>query len=272
MPRIALLDSGIGGLSVLQSIKQQIPSASIVYFADHAYSPYGDKDTLWLNHHIIQLVSALNQQHTFDAIIIACNTASTVCLEQLRQCINTPIIGVVPAVKTAANLSHNQSIGILATPTTINGAYLQSLIQDFAKQCQVTKVASTELVKLAEQKLNKQPIDDQTIAHIIDPFIKSNCDYVVLGCTHFPHLNQELTAIAKHINWIDSANAIARRCLSLLAPINLVQENETPLPDMCFYSSANIETGLQQTLTEFGFTDVQANVQLYDAQLNLVNS
>ena len=271
MPRIALLDSGIGGLSVLQATKQQIPNASIVYFADHAYSPYGNKDITWLNHHIVQLVKALNQQHQLDAIIIACNTASTLCLEQLRQCTNTPIIGVVPAVKTAANLTINQSIGILATPTTINGEYLKSLILDFANQYQVTKVASTELVSIAEKKLNKQPIDQEAIAHIIEPFIKSNCDYVVLGCTHFPHLKEELTALAEHINLIDSADAIAKRCISLLNHSTPPQDIKTPEPDMCFYSSAYIESGLQQTLTEFGFTDVQANVQLYDVELNLVN-
>ena len=272
MSRIALLDSGIGGLSVLQAIKQQIPNASILYFADHAYSPYGNKDTLWLNHHIVQLVSALNHQHKLDAIVIACNTASTLCLAQLRQCINTPIIGVVPAVKTAANLTKNQSIGVLATPTTIHGEYLKSLISDFAHQCQITKVASTELVSLAEKKLNKQPIEQKTIAHIIEPLIKSRCDYVVLGCTHFPHLKPELTALAAHINWIDSADAIAKRCISLLEDTHIENNNQTPKPHMSFYSSAQINNGLHLTLTEFGFTHIQANVQLYDVQLNSVHS
>ena len=95
---------------------------------------------------------------------------------------------------------------------------------------------------------------------------------MVLGCTHFPHLKEELTALAEDINWIDSADAIAKRCISLLTEANSPHIDEASAkPEMHFYSSADIEHGLQQTLTQYGFTDIQENVQLYDVELNSIN-
>ncbi len=260
MPRIALFDSGIGGLSVLQGIKQHIAHADIVYFADHQFSPYGDKDPTWLNAHIISLVSALDYNHALDAIIIACNTASTLCLDQLRACINTPIIGVVPAVKTAASFTKKRAIGVLATPTTVISDYLQSLITRFAHDCHVTKVSSTELVFMAEQKLNKQTIDQKRLANIIEPFVHAECDYVVLGCTHFPHLKKELNALVPQIHWIDSTHAIAKRCIDVLPKVQPPMDCAIDC-DAIFYSSAQIKQGLHKTLKELGFTEINSATQ-----------
>jgi glutamate racemase len=268
LPCIALFDSGVGGLSVLSAIQQHIPNADIVYFADHKSSPYGNKDPLWLNTHIVNLVRELDDHHNLDAIVIACNTASTLCLEQLRAHIKTPIIGVVPAVKTAASLSLNQSIGVLATPATIHGQYLKDLITTFASHCQVTTVGSTELVTIAENKLNKAAIDQQILADTIQPFLKAKCDYVVLGCTHFPHLREDLSALAPHINWIDSANAIAKRCASVIANSNIALQTNSSELHSIFYSSAQIDIGLQETLMTIGFTDIHPMTQLDKHKLN----
>lgn len=268
MSCIALFDSGIGGLSVLSAVQQHIPNADIVYFADHKSSPYGNKDPLWLNTHIVDLVSKLDNLHTLDAIVIACNTASTLCLEQLRARINTPIIGVVPAVKTAASLSRNQSIGVLATPATTNGQYLKDLITAFASHCQVTTVGSTELVAMAEHKLNKAAIDQQILSDTIQPFLKAKCDYVVLGCTHFPHLREDLNALAPHIKWIDSADAIAKRCASIMADANHALHTGSTGLNSIFYSSAHIDLGLQETLQKIGFTDIRPMAQLTNHELN----
>lgn len=261
MSCIALFDSGVGGLSILPAIKQNIPNTDIIYLADHHAAPYGNKDPKWLNTRILELVSQLDKRHNLDAIIIACNTASTICLEGLRTTINTPIIGVVPAVKTAAHLSVNQSIGILATPSTINGTYLQSLINDFASQCNVTKVGSTELVTMAEKKLSQQPINYDTLHTIISPFIEARCDVVVLGCTHFPHLIEELTKLAPHIRWIDSADAIAKRCVNVLTDSHALVANQNVTSKLTgksiFYSTAPINVNLKESIESIGFKQTQ---------------
>lgn len=257
MPRIALFDSGVGGLSILPAIEHSIPHTQVIYLADHKAAPYGNKSPLWLNTHIIELINDLEKHHKLDIIIIACNTASTICLDSLRAITSTPIIGVVPAVKTAAQLSQNQSIGILATPATIDGQYLQNLITNFAPQYTVTKVGSTELVTMAEQKLSGRAIDREILRRIILPFIDARCDTVVLGCTHFPHLLEELTTLAPQIQWIDSANAIAKRCTSVLKALNLLPLSTQTLPAIehqsIFYSTARIHLDLKVTLETMGF-------------------
>lgn len=264
MPCIALFDSGVGGLSVLTAINQHIPDANIIYFADHQASPYGDKDPQWLNSRIIKLVSLLDRKHHPDVIVIACNTASTMCLDALRARTKTPIVGVVPAIKTAAHLSMTQSIGVLATPTTINSTYLDQLIQDFAVGCTVTKVASTELVTMAEKKLNHQPINLHELNNVIAPFIQNKCDLVVLGCTHFPHLINELIGLAPDIHWIDSGTAIARRCASVLSNIATSTHSNSIQHTPCFfYSTGHIDAGLKRTVKSMGFEQIH-NISVTD--------
>ena len=127
-----------------------------------------------------------------DVIVVACNTASTLALPTLRSLFTIPIIGVVPAIKTASALSQNKKIGLLATPGTVSREYMDNLIQEFADDCIVTRVGSTELVRLAEKKLNGLAPSSQQLKSIIQPFIHNECDQVVLGCTHFPLLHEEL--------------------------------------------------------------------------------
>ena len=263
MTCIALVDSGVGGLSILPAIKTVIPHADIVYLADHAHSPYGRKDAQWLNNRMAELVTLIEEQHQPDLIVIACNTASTVCLDNLRTLTQTPVIGVVPAIKTAAQLSEKKFIGILATPATVAGEYLQALIDEFASTCHVTKVGSTELVTMAEHKLSKGVVDTVRLQTIVAPFVSSQCDVVVLGCTHFPHLLTELKQCAPHIQWIDSASAIAKRCAHLLAALSIrsdvpPQANSSPSNQTHFYSTGPIGAQLSQSLRNMGFDQINS--------------
>ncbi len=263
MTCIALFDSGVGGLSILPALENVIPHADIVYLADHAHSPYGSKDAQWLNSRMAELVTQIEKQHQPDIIIIACNTASTLCLDNLRALTQTPIIGVVPAIKTAAQLSERKFIGILATPVTVAGEYLQALINEFASTCHVTKVGSTELVTMAERKLCNSAIDTVKLQTLVAPFVTSQCDVVVLGCTHFPHLLTELKQCAPHIQWIDSANAIAKRCEHLLAALPTKsdaphQANNHLTKQAYFYSTGLIDAQLTQTLYNMGFHQINS--------------
>ena len=253
MSSVLIFDSGIGGLSILQHIKAKLPGLDIHYLADHAAFPYGEKDATWLIERVNQLVGKMNLQLAPCAIIIACNTASTLILPSLRGRINTPIIGVVPAIKTAARLSQNHKIGLLATPGTVSRPYMDTLIKDFALNAEVTRVGNTELVNMAEQKLKGIAPDLIALKKIIQPFIQAQCDHVVLGCTHFPLLLKELKQLSTGITWVDSGEAIANRTRTVLK--NKTQTTHNPA---CFHSTSKIELDLQKQLREFGFQMFQS--------------
>lgn len=252
LANLLVLDSGVGGLSVVQEIQKTLPHCHIRYFADHAAAPYGEKADEWLIQRVCKVVEHQLSCYTPDAIIVACNTASTLCLPHLRAMTSTPVIGVVPAVKTAAQFTQNQAIGVLATPSTIQSQYLKQLISDFASHCHISKVGSSELVHMAENKLANTPVDLSILKEIIDPFLKAQCDSVVLGCTHFPLLKDELLQINDRIQWIDSGTAIAQRTLTVIQGVTSATQ---PLRHS-FYSSADHVNQYRQYLNQMGFQDI----------------
>lgn len=253
MYTIALIDSGVGGLSIYNAIKEKLPESQFIYLGDHAHAPYGDKSHAWLQERTLHLARQLQTRHDLDCIIIACNTASTVSLSILREHLTIPVVGVVPAIKTAASLSNTHCIGVLATPTTINGVYIEALITQFASHCHVTKIASTELVTMAENKLSGKPIEINRLKDVITPFLENNCDKVVLGCTHFPLLLEELKEHGENIQWIDSAQAIASRCTDVLKTKQTVLQ----LPKSVFYSTNEISEPLRRTILTLGFNAIK---------------
>lgn len=214
--KVLVMDSGIGGLTVLQHIKKQLPQVQCHYLADNDFFPYGSKTELELEQRIEQLLMTLLRTQSFDAVIIACNSASTAVLDYLRSRFKFPIIGVVPAIKPAAQITQNKIIGLLATEGTVHRPYTDQLIKDFASDCEVIRIASAELVTYAEMKINGLPVERSALKTVIQPFIDNNADVVVLGCTHFPWFKEEFSDIAGYIQWIDSGDAIARRLQQVL--------------------------------------------------------
>lgn len=217
---IAILDSGVGGLSIFNSIRQRMPQLSIVYACDNKNFPYGPKPAGQVIQCISNLTEKVIQKFSPQLVVIACNTASTVALDKLRTLSSVPIVGVVPAIKPASSISNTKVIGLLATPGTVNRDYTDRLIQEYAKNTQVIKIGSTLLVEMAEQKLRGVNCDLEQIRQELAPFFpqqsQSPIDTIVLGCTHFPLLLEELKASTpKPMNWIDSSEAIAQRVSSL---------------------------------------------------------
>ena len=249
MSSILIFDSGIGGLSIMQHIEQRLPNLSIHYVADYAAYPYGEKEEQWLIKRINELMNSLNSRLKPDAIIVACNTASTLALPTLRRNLSTPIVGVIPAIKTASELSQNKKIGLLATPGTVSRTYMDELIEEFATDCQVTRVGSTNMVNLAEQKLSGNPPSPISLKEIIQPFIENQCDHVVLGCTHFPLLKNELAHLNTGITFIDSGTAIANRTQYILKAIPTHANKK----EMTFYTTKKIHPSLENHLTTMGF-------------------
>ncbi len=217
-PKVAVFDSGVGGLTIFSEISQQVTGIDLYYCSDSAHYPYGPKPSEEVIAYSEKTASKLFQKISFDLLVVACNTASTVALPRLREIYKEHVVGVVPAVKPAAKVTKTKHIGLLATPGTVSRPYTDQLIKDFAGDCRITKVGSRLLVDLAEDKLRGKPIDDESIKSEIALLIdQQSIDTIVLACTHFPLLKEELKAnFDRPINWIDSGEAIAKRVASLL--------------------------------------------------------
>ncbi|NBX67964.1 MAG: glutamate racemase [Proteobacteria bacterium] len=217
---IAILDSGVGGLSIFKAIRQAVPHVSIIYGCDNKNFPYGPKQPEQVTHCITNLANRIHTIFAPSLMVIACNTASTIALEKLRDELSIPVVGVVPAIKPAALKTKTGTIGLLATPGTVGRPYTEHLIRDHAPHCQVIKVGSTRLVELAEEKLRGKTISADEIRKEIAPLFSeknsSAVDIIVLGCTHFPLLLPELIHSAPMaVEWIDSSEAIANRVAQL---------------------------------------------------------
>ena len=220
-PRILVFDSGSGGLSVAQAIRQQLPDANMIYAADTAAFPYGRWAEVMLVKRILRVMRELVSAVEPDCIVIGCNTASTLALEVLREEFRIPFVGTVPAIKPAAAQTQTGVIGVLATPGTVRREYTKTLIHTYAFHCKVLLHGASEMAEIAERKLAGERVDLKQLLAEIKPVFKTKggqkTDTVVLGCTHYPLLLDELREIAPWpVNWIDPAPAIARRTQSIL--------------------------------------------------------
>ncbi|MDG6894726.1 glutamate racemase [Volucribacter amazonae] len=225
-PTILFFDSGVGGLSVYREVRQLLPDYHYLYCFDNAFFPYSERAEAEIIERVLMICQQLDQRYPLDLIVIACNTASTVVLPALRQAFRCPIVGTVPAIKPAAIISKTKHIGLLATKGTINRSYVAELICQYAKDCKVEKIGSTQLVQLAEQKLHGHSVDLIALRKELLIWLEqTDLDTVVLGCTHFPLLKEEIQICLPQVKYfVDSGQAIAKRIQSLLEDY---QENKS---------------------------------------------
>ncbi|KGQ66799.1 glutamate racemase [Gallibacterium anatis] len=225
---ILFFDSGVGGLSVYREVKALLPNYHYLYCLDNACFPYSEKPGKLLEQRCVEICQKIAANQQIDLIVIACNTASTIVLPAMRAAFNCPIVGTVPAIKPAAEKTQTKVIGLLATKGTITRPYVDDLIQQYAKNCEVKRLGSTELVEIAEQKLHGKKIDHLAIMRAVAEWrYEYEMDTVVLGCTHFPLLKAELKACLPQISFfIDSGKAIARRVQSLLPQVTIAKNND----------------------------------------------
>ena len=210
-------------------MQKSIPDVTWIYCCDNRNFPYGPKSAGEVEHHVVRAASALMARFVPDLFVIACNTASTIALPRLRIILKIPVVGVVPAIKPAAALTKTGTLGLLATPGTVARPYTKKLIQDFAATRRVLMTGTSELVAIAEAKAQGLGVDMGTVARVLrDLFAQSptqeseRLDTVVLGCTHFPLLVDELSAsMPWPVTWIESGPAIAARASSLLEAMDL---------------------------------------------------
>ena len=213
---LLIFDSGVGGLSVLREIRRLLPNAPIVYAADRAGFPYGTKNPAEVAARVPALLGRLAERYDPALIVIACNTASTIALDAVRAALDLPIVGTVPAIKPAAAVSKTRVIGVLGTAATIVQPYVDRLAAEFAADCAVLRHGSAELVELAEAKLRGEATDPAAYARILDGLLAQpggdRIDTVVLACTHFPLVAEELAAAApRPLAFVDGNAGIARR-------------------------------------------------------------
>ena len=225
-PTILVLDSGLGGLTVLREIVRLRPDAHYVYVADDVFFPYGRHSEEQIIARVVPMVGELIATHAPDLVTIACNTMSVSVMAEVRAAYRVPFVGTVPAIKPACAGSTTRLVSVLGTKATVKREYTQSLIRDHARDCEVTLVGSGELASLAERALSGGSVDDSDIAAELAPcFVgdpedaSARTDTVVLACTHYPLLLDRLIRLAPWpVNWIDPAPAIARRVSDLLGP------------------------------------------------------
>ena len=258
MKRVLVFDSGVGGLSVLDAIVASGADVALDYVADLAWLPYGLRLDEEIAARVPQLLAALCAQWRPDALVLACNTASTIALEQTRAALSVPVIGVVPPIKPAAAATRSGAIGLLATPATVRRPYTEGLITQFASHTRVTRFGSAALVRAAEAKLRGEAIDQTAIAEAIDGLFSGapEIDAVALACTHFPLLRSELEqAGPKNCVWLDSGEAIARRLIDVLT---LTRGGEGARANRAAFTLADDAPAPLRAFTARGFSEFAA--------------
>ncbi|MFT4026099.1 MAG: glutamate racemase [Novosphingobium sp.] len=234
---ILLFDSGIGGLTVLAEARKLLSGAPIIYAADNAGLPYGSKTEAQIAARVSGLLGRITERFRPRLVCIACNTASTIALGMVREVLEVPIVGTVPAIKPAAALTKTGTIGLLGTAATIRQGYVDRLEAEFAAGKRLIRFGAPELVQAAEAKLRGEAVDSGTFARaaagLRDQPGGAEIDTVVLACTHFPLVEAELgTVFGPGVSFVHGAQGIARR----VAHLTQGQEFRRAAPDLALFT------------------------------------
>lgn len=254
---ILFFDSGVGGLSVLGPTRALLPNAPIVYAADSAGFPYGRRTEAEIAERVPALLAQLVHRFRPRLAVIACNTASTIALDHARAALDLPIVGTVPAIKPAAEKSKTRAIGVLGTEATVRQPYVDDLAARYAADCTIIRHGSPELVELAEAKLAGEPISIEAVKAATQPMFGapggSRIDTVVLACTHFPLLEDELRAAFPEVEYVDGARGIARRIAHLTESQKWPAE---PVPGAILFTGGGRHPSLD-TLAHYGIGEIK---------------
>ncbi|MEH6756723.1 MAG: glutamate racemase [Parasphingorhabdus sp.] len=257
---LLFFDTGVGGLSILREAQKLVPNAPIVYAADYSGMPYGMKSDAELSTRIPLLLGRLVERYKPQLVTIACNTASTIALDVVRSVLDIPVVGTVPAVKPASLLTETGVIGLLGTRATIRQPYVDRLAAEFAADKTLIRFGAPDLVHAAEAKLRGEIVDqhiiDNAVAGLTSQENGQDIDTVILACTHFPLLQDELQkSFTRDIKFIDGSQGIARRIAYLTSgtiwpemPENGIFVTSGPLAQLTPY---------RQALAEFGLTKLE---------------
>lgn len=257
---LLIFDSGVGGLSVLGAIQALLPAAPLVYAADSAGYPYGTKRPAEIEARIPALLGRLAERFDPELIVIACNTASTIALDAVRAALDLPVVGTVPAIKPAAELSKTRTIGVLGTEATVRQPYVDRLSGEFAADCNVLRHGCAELVDAAEAKLRGEAPEPEVfrraLGGLFDQPGGDRIDTIVLACTHFPLVEADLAAAARRpVRFVDGKEGIARRVAWLTRDLTWL---EAPTQGIALFTgrSTDIEA-YRPGLARYGLTRLE---------------
>jgi glutamate racemase len=258
---IAFLDSGVGGLPYLASTRRLLPEERYVYVADRENFPYGEKGRERIIQATLSVAGRLIAREHPRLVVVACNTMSVVALAALRERFSLPFVGVVPAVKPAAELSRCRRVGVLATRQTVEGDYLRRLIEAHATGCTVVSLPSAGLVQFVEEELYRaSPLArDERARKEVERFQDARIDALVLGCTHFLHLEREFRAALgpEGVTLVDSRDGVSRQVARLLGSDSgsgaegddrLFVTGDAPLEDRYGWFARQFDMRLEGTL------------------------
>lgn len=213
----AFLDSGTGGIPYMLSLHKKLPDAVCVYLGDTEHFPYGEKNSREVTECASSAIQKIIDLWNPKAIVVACNTISVTALDSLRHRFpEIPIIGTVPAIKLAAEVTKNKRIGLLATTATVNHPYCKRLIEDFASDCTVFSRADPQLIDFVEKNYFTASKSERlrAVGQAADYFRDNDCDTVILGCTHFTHIAEEMRqACGPQITVVDSRDGVSRQAI-----------------------------------------------------------
>ena len=256
MRPIGIFDSGVGGLSVLRSLRQLLPAEAVIYLADQAHVPYGPRPLEEVRGFSEQITRYLLGEGA-KLVVVACNTASAAALQHLRQAFpGVPFVGMEPAVKPAAEQTRTGKVGVLATPATFQGALYASVVERFAQGVLLLQSTCPGLVGQIEAGDLDGPLTRCILEDALQPMLQKGIDTVVLGCTHYPFVIPLIEEIAgPQVRVIDPAPAVARQVRRLLAEHDLREPVEIGTGQYRFITSgdpAALSTALPRLLGEAG--------------------
>ncbi len=252
---IGIFDSGVGGLSVLQALRQVLPNEALLYLADSAYAPYGERDAVFIEQRSLRIAAFLQQRRPLKALVVACNTATTTAIAQLRaQWPQLPIVGVEPAIKPAALASKTGHIGVLATRGTVGSPRFAQLVAGFAQGVQVHAVACDGLAAAIENSVQPQldrQAADQAVYQLCARYLTQagsfgvapgQLDCLVLGCTHYVFAAQAWAQLLdSKVQVLDTGAAVARRTRQVLTLATQRPLQQSVSPGGALASQAAIE-------------------------------
>ncbi|WP_298418921.1 glutamate racemase [uncultured Kordia sp.] len=253
---IGIFDSGVGGTSIWKEIHKLLPHENTIYLADSQNAPYGPKGKEKITELSIKNVEFLLSKNC-KIIVVACNTATTNSIQQLRETYDIPFIGIEPAIKPAALQTKSNTIGILATKGTLSSELFHKTSDLYANGVKIIEQVGEGLVPLIENGRIESPEMDKLLQKYLKPMLDANIDYLVLGCSHYPYLIPKLkTLLPKHLKIIDSGIAVARQTKAILAQHSLLTTSQKE-STCTFYSNGNPEILNDLIANEFLATKLQ---------------
>lgn len=239
---IGVLDSGVGGITVLKHIHALLPEEQLLYFADSLYAPYGNKTEVEIQQRCIEIIDFLLTKDV-KAIVIACNTATAAAVDLMREKYPwLPIIGMEPAVKPAAAASLNGVIGVLATVGTLKSAQFAALLESYGRNVKVITQGCIGLVECIERGELHHQSTYELLRQYCQPLLTEGADTIVLGCTHYPFVKELIQQIVgPGVTLIDTGEAVARQLQHRLVALNLLalsSQQQMPTSSVAFYTNS----------------------------------